>query len=358
MAEESTLLAHLVPKLTGRVEDTATDALAFILNKSAACREVLDQLLQEGGFVLEPIVRVKTQVTYQDDSKPDMTGYDRNGVERLFLEAKFWAALQPTQAKRYFEQLQAAGPGVLLFVAPRSRIETLWPEIRRQMESSAGSLNMEITEAANGTRRAKVAGSENRLMLVSWDQLLGSMAISAAADTRVTSDIQQLQGLASLQDAEAFLPVHPAEFGPALPRRIQGLRRLIDDVVSGRGDGWLVKMRRGAIARGYSGRYFKFSGVERRPGLDDRLALTVHYERWAASGDTPLWLWIGAGVPVNVGDVRARFPLLVELSPQDGICEVPIHLPTGVEYEAVLDDVIQQIRTVRDMVKTPPSMEP
>ena len=32
MPQETTLLAHLVPRLTSRVEDTATDALAFILN--------------------------------------------------------------------------------------------------------------------------------------------------------------------------------------------------------------------------------------------------------------------------------------------------------------------------------------
>ena len=35
MVQESSLLAHLVPRLTNRGEDTATDALAFILNKSA-----------------------------------------------------------------------------------------------------------------------------------------------------------------------------------------------------------------------------------------------------------------------------------------------------------------------------------
>ena len=48
MAEHATLLAHLVPKLTSRVEDAATDALAFILNSSAACRGALDRLLQDG----------------------------------------------------------------------------------------------------------------------------------------------------------------------------------------------------------------------------------------------------------------------------------------------------------------------
>ena len=47
MPQESTLLAYLVPRLTSSVEDTATDALAFILNKSPACRDALGLLLSE-----------------------------------------------------------------------------------------------------------------------------------------------------------------------------------------------------------------------------------------------------------------------------------------------------------------------
>ena len=139
MAEATGLLAYLVPRLTSRVEDTATDALAFILNKSAVCRRALDHLLLDGDFNLEPIDRVETQVTYQDGSRPDLAGYDRKGVKRLLVEAKFWAALGQQQASGYFGQLEETGPGMLLFIAPDSRIETLWDEIRRQMEGDEGS---------------------------------------------------------------------------------------------------------------------------------------------------------------------------------------------------------------------------
>lgn len=46
MAEHDTLLAHLVPRLTSQVENAATDALAFILNTSGACRSALNRLLR------------------------------------------------------------------------------------------------------------------------------------------------------------------------------------------------------------------------------------------------------------------------------------------------------------------------
>ena len=93
MTQEPTLLAHLVPRLTSQVENAATDAPAFILNSSAACRVALDRFIWDGDFGPEPITRVETQVTYEDGSQPDMVGYDQGGSKRLLVESKFWASL-------------------------------------------------------------------------------------------------------------------------------------------------------------------------------------------------------------------------------------------------------------------------
>ena len=262
MAEDTTLLAHLVPRLTGRVEDAATDSLAFILNKSAPCRGALDRLLQDADFSPEPIARVETQVTYEDGSRPDMVGYGRSDAKRLLVESKFWASLLEGQASGYFRQLREPGPGVLLFVAPNSRIDTLWAEVRRQMENGKDSVQLELAPSTERIRKARVSGTDKRLMLVSWRRLLGSLA--AADDARVASDIEQLRGLARYQDEEAFQPIHPEETGLVLPRRIRGLNRLIDDVVGARGvkEGWMTTTGLKATAQreGY-GRYFRFVDV-------------------------------------------------------------------------------------------------
>lgn len=360
MAEVTTLLAHLVPKLTSRVEDAATDALAFILNSSAACRGALDRLLQEGDFNPQPIDRVETQVTYQDGSRPDMVGYDRSGAKRLLVEAKFWASLQESQASRYFGKLEEAGPGLLLFIAPDSRIETLWAEIRRQMEGSEGGVQLESMETTDRIQRAKIAGSDRRVMLVSWDQLLGSMDAAVADDTRVACDIQQLRGLARYMDEEAFLPIHPAEFGLALPRRIRGLNRLIDDVVDANGvpQGWMTtKGLRATPQREGYGRYFRFTDASSGQLIPGDLFLCVNHLRWATSGDTPLWLWIynkhpdpSNRVPVGVAILRESAPSLVEAGHG---CDVPIYVKTSVEYESVVDDVVRQIREIADMIGKP-----
>ena len=364
MDEPVTLLAHLVPRLTTQVEDAATDSLAFILNGSPACRRSLDHVLQDGESAPEPIARVETQVTYDDGSRPDMVGYGESGAKRLVVEAKFWAALQPAQPRGYIGQLDAPGPGVLLFIAPESRIETLWAEIRRRMEGGGTEPDEracrldELTGTPDQTRIGRIVDpegclSDKRLMLVSWTRLLDTMAAALVDDAQVASDIRQLRGLATKLDREAFLPIHPEEFGLALPRRIRGLNRLIDDVIQiGRSRGWITTqgLKATPLKEGY-GRYFRFVGA---PG---NLRLGVHYHLWSTSGDTPLWLMIGARVPVDPAKLRNRLVPVVELfgwgtthTPPGYNAGVPIHLKVGVEYDTVLDDALRQIGEVRDLI--------
>lgn len=337
MANDVTLLAHLVPRLTNRVEDTATDALAFILTKSATCRQELDRLLEEGDFKLDPISSVETQVTYEDGSRPDMAGYDRGGSKRLLVEAKFWATLLEGQASGYIGQLEQTGPGVLLFIAPDSRIETLWAEIERQMGEAGVQLEPIGTPA--GTKRARVTGSEKHVMLVSWRGLLRSMAVAVAVDSSIASDIHQLLGLAEHQDETAFQPIRSDELAPSFPRRIRGLNRLIDDAVSKLCGPTSRLTTAGFRAtpqiEGY-GRYFGVEGVE---GVVGDFFFGVNYERWATRAETPLWLRIGS-------QLRAAVPTPVERY-------VPVHLKTGVEYEDVLNDVIRQVKAITDLIEEP-----
>ena len=238
----------------------------------------------------------------------------------------------------------------MLFIAPDSRIDTLWAEIRRQMESGEGSVQLELIATTERIQRARIMNSDKRLMLISWDLLLGIMATAAADDTRVASDIQQLRGLARYQDEEAFQPIRPEEFGLALPRRIRGLNRLIDAVVDeGVDEGWMRANNRTPQREGY-GRYFRFKDIPSGRPIPGDLFLCVNYLRWATNGETPLWLWIYNEVPVDVGILHENVPSLVE---EGHGCDVPIDLQTGVEYERVLVDVVRQVRAIADMIGEP-----
>ena len=353
MPQEFTLLAYLVPRLTSRVEDTATDALAFILNRSPACRDALGLLLREGegSYHLNALTSFDTQVTYKDGSRPDMVGYDQEGGKRLLVESKFWATLLEGQASSYFDQLEDAGPGVLLFIAPATRLEILWGEITRQMESGSDEVKLEAVETSDQMRRARVMGSDyqyKRLLLVSWPLLLDRLAAAVPSDSLVASDIRQLRGLAQREDDEAFQPIDTAELSPSVPRRLQWLNRLIDDVVDSRGrpEGWMsVEGSRATAQREGYGRYFRFM-TDLRETVPGWLFLCVNHHLWATSGDTPVWLRIHSDVPVSAAQLRDSMPSVVEYGGNSGFCDVPIYLTPGAEYGRVLDNVVRQVKVI------------
>ena len=342
MPNNDTLLAYLVPRLTSQVENAATEALGYSLNGSTGSMQALNDLLREGGLEIEPIARVETQVTYEDGSRPDMAGYDENSVKRLLVEAKFWAALLRGQASGYVQQFEHPGPAVLLFICPEVRIPTLWTEVQRQMKMEYG---LELMDPIPGVRGAKVVGAGSQVALVSWARLLDKMN-SMTGDDNVRSDIQQLRGLAQMQDEQAFLPIHSEELNPSLGRRVVGYNRLVDNVVDARGipEKWMdVKGLRATPQRYGYGRYFHFSSVR------GDFWFGVNHQLWAENGDTPLWLSIGFYGIKGVNDAVGR-ALNVKVQGKWG----PIFPELGVEYHKVLDDVVAQLKTIAELLRSIP----
>ena len=328
MADDSTLMAYLIPRLTSQVENAATDALAYILNKSSGSMQALNDLLIERDTVIGPITRVETQVTYEDGSRPDMAGYDANNIARLLVEVKFWAALLEDQASAYAQKLDHSGPAVLLFIAPEIRMPTLWNEISRQL----GKYNeLGPARSAPGVQRANLSGSklekkgvELELVLVGWLRLLDRLD-AATADDGVRSDIQQLRGLAQAQDSQAFLPIHSEELSPNLGHRLAWYKQLVDAVVDSRGvaQEWMDTRNLRATPQWYGyGRYFHFSG------LKGDCWFGVNVQRWANDADTPLWL-------NHYDSSRARI-------------WTPIYPKLGAEYPEVLDDVAAQLKAIAE----------
>ena len=308
MADSDTLLAHLVPKLTSRVEDTATEALAYLLRKSAASKESLAAF---AGLRGEDLARVETQVVAEDGSRPDMVCFDASGEKRIIIESKFWAGLMDEQPNAYLRQLPTEGRSALLFVAPEVRASTLWAAIGRMVTD--GGIQLERESAPNGILAARLTGTDTLLVLTSWTRVLDGM-LAVAEDAEIRAEIVQLRGLAQRQDEDAFLPLHAEELAPAFARRMKGFVRLVDDAVTqGVSGGWITVEGLRATPQSYGyGRYFRFSG-ERGDWW-----LGINHDQWSTSGDTPLWIVMG--------------PLCFS-----------IHLETGVEYHQVLDGVVRQI---------------
>ena len=337
MAADQTLLAHLAPRLTDRIEDIAVEALGYILSNSQASRGALDDVLRSLGAEIGPITRVNTQDSDAEGRRPDLAAFGERGTECLLIEAKFWAGLQEGQPNAYLERLiqgDATGPTALLFVAPAARCETLWPELRRCAKDK-----FELSEAPS-RQSAAIGGAECRLMLTSWAHLLGRMAdwASEAGESAAERDIRQLRGLANRMDEEAFLPLRSEELGPEFPRRILGLHRLIGKATErGREAGWVSIKGLNVQAQwhGY-GRYLLLFGAGAWFG--------VNFDLWAKAQmpETPLWLQFSEweGTTVGLDEIRRALQL------PSGVQEFPISLPLGVEEGAVLDAVVAQLEGI------------
>ncbi len=378
MHTESSLLAHLVPRLTRNVEDAATDALAFILNKSEECRGALEKLLSdqsgEQGFALGPLTRFRTQVNFEGVEgklRPDMIGYDRSGAVRLVEESKFGARLLKGQASGFIDQLEEPGPGCLLFIAPGTRITTLWAEIECELTTDLKPVLLELIETGDRMRRAAIKYArtrvppvdtadeqvssdaeaaeytEKRVILISWDLLLDCLAKAApAADSQTASNIGQLRGLTDEQDLCAFKPIRKAELDPSFGRQMCWFNQLVDDMIAhGRREGWLSTegLRQTQSRNGY-GHYFRF--------LDDSKAvehhehcLCVSLRHWAKHGDTPLWLKIDSRAEA-VHNLGGSDPALTVFKGGSGSAWTPIRLTTGVGYHRVLDDASAQMHKI------------
>ena len=344
MPAESTLLAYLTLRLTDRVEDMAVEALGYILSKSPSSRSALNRVLQSGAAGLDSIVQVRTQVTSETGARPDLVGFDAHGKERVLIEAKFWAGLTENQPNGYLERLPKDGPSVLLFVAPEARRDTLWAELRRRVNADLGD-----SSEQDGLRSALVIGSQRYLMLTSWRSLLDQMSnqTSHAGESSTQMDIRQLQGLTERMDEEAFLPIRSSELSPEFPRRMLGLRRLIDDAtMRGIDSGWITVggLQVRPQTTGY-GRYIRLFGE----GSSYAGAwFGIRFDLWAQKEESSLWLDFGLNIFGNVKPVDIQH----RLNLPEGELYVAIALPTGVEYDAVLDAVEEELKRIGQKINS------
>lgn len=349
--DNNSLLAHLAYKFSGQTETTATEALGYILSRSEAARNALRDTLKTGGADVGPIVKVQTEVEISKAAKVDLIGFDTGEAKRALLEVKFWAGLTKNQPNTYLEELlKNEEPSALLFVAPESRQETLWPEVLR-LANAGGFALSETTGTALPS--AVVNDGPHRLMLTSWRAVLGAMASRASVDgdSAAERDILQLNALCEREDTEAFLPLLSSELGPQFARRMPQFIQLAEDAREH------VKVKPFVSvtyptnsATNSHGRYLTL--LENVP-----VWFGVRYDLWAKRGDTPLWLVVrrtSFDWAADFNEVkRCLGPLTIEnpsiVDTPEGIL-IPFFLPTGVERKEALESVAARIEKVCDLI--------
>ena len=319
MTTQNTLLAHIVPRY-GQTEVIATEALRYILQQSEPARNALENMVRTAGAKIGALRRFETEVSGEEGERVDLVCSDGNGTERVLLEAKFWAGLTDNQPNTYIERLPEHGHSALLFVAPAQRMETLWPELCHRAEAN---YTLSALSESGDLRCLAIDDSDRKMMLTSWRSVLMQMESQAsiAGDRAAVRDIEQLLGLTERMDTDAFLPIHSDELGLEFPRRMVGLVRLIDDATQrATAKGWADTTGLRITPQWYGyGRYLRLRGIEAWFG--------INFQLWASNGSSPLWI----------------------RNYSDGLWYW-VHLPTGMEYHAVLDYVVDQLDHFTEIV--------
>jgi hypothetical protein len=288
------LFGHLVSRFSTHPENLATEAVAFIVDRSEAMREALRRLVGRTGIELPQLTRFRSQAGDEQGTIPDLIGLDAMGAERLFIENKFWAGLTANQPAGYLERLPVEGGAVLLFVVPSKRLPIAWTELANSAMSR--DTHLPNPEQLAGDLLFARLTSSTALAATSWNAVLDSLedVARASSDTSSAADIAQLRSLCDVMDKEAFLPVRVTELtNLEVPRRLIGLADMVQDL-SAQAVAQRIADRTGlAAGRGlHSTGLFLWMGPARAsPGA----WLGIDHQKWSRYGITPLWVRFDEG---------------------------------------------------------------
>ncbi len=346
---EGSLFAHLATRFAPRPENLATEALAYVLQRSPAARREMARILRGAQAEFEGDLTFRTQSSGTEETRPDLAARTESGAEVALIEVKFWAGLTARQPVAYLNRL--TDRGTLLFVCPSAREDLLWREISRRCAEA----KLDLKEQTTSGLRVASMGSRS-LALVSWRELLFALrkALEIGGERQLVEDIGQLEGLCARMDAEAFLPIAAEELTSHVYRRVLEFNAIVDSVTASLAETKLVDTSglRATPGSGYYGRYLRLAGVDAFLACDIR--------KWMGHASTPLWITVygtawSASQPALVADrlqaLERERPGTVFGAPEHDFPSVALFVPTGVERDEVIAAVCKQLERVADCVR-------
>lgn len=350
MGEHETILGHLVGwGLRRRHEDAATEGLAFLLDRHVPLRRRFVALLRAALPDLPEELRFTTQESIAG-GRPDMCG--RHGeARRVFVEAKFGAALTDAQPLAYLELLAAEpAPTLLLFIAPEWRRLHLWRELLERLKAA------HVAYREIDAQTLEIAGRAHaqRLHIVDWTAVLRTLR-AGADDDATRMNVEQLAGLCRAGDDDEARPLLREELSdPQVPARVIQYVNIVRGVVARGCDGVFRGVSKSTGFYWFAiGQKIQFAG-ERGPVA----WLGVDLLRWKRYETGPLWLTFDW----NFGQaklVRERLQAWAAehrriLHDFDEGVMLSLELLVGREQAAVIDEVIAQLRTIAGLLRAAP----
>lgn len=345
----SSLFGHLALQFGSSPENLATEALHFILTRSTEGRRSFSRLLDTFGDRLPETLHFKTQAGDEKGTIPDLVGQDDQGIEQTIIEAKFWAGLTPRQPLAYLDRLPAAG-GLLLFLAPARRTDTLWHELLQRCRRAGREVAEEVKLGVEA-RFARLQDGR-RLGLTSWRTVLDAMypGLVQGGDTLAAADLLQLRGLTDRMDSDLFLPFTGEELTSSLGTRILQLCEIVDRTVERMVKSGVADTRNCRSSGGKHGvysQYFRMGIAGCRVYFTPAgwskhghpLGIEILDERWKPS----------VALNAKLAPLAFRFPQ--RFSSNEYGAWFALEILIGVELEEVTDHLFQQIRVVAALVE-------
>ena len=349
----SSMFGSLAARFAPSAENLATEALAYILQSSAA-RKALNEM----ASILCPGVgearTFRTQNTGEDQAIPDLAGFDHSGRAILLIENKFWAGLTPNQPTTYLKRLADDQPGLVLFVVPPRRLHAIWPDLA----TSADRAGLRLPSSPGTVAANALSGQvgSRTLAVTTWQALLERIAehASASGEAATVSDVGQLRGLCEAMNSTGYIPATQEELtNVEIPRRLLGLGELVQQacdraVAAGIADA--RKLRPTHYWYG-AGRFLRIGAAGAWVGIDHRL--------WALHGIGPLWATFSRTDFGRAREVLDAIGPWLSSSPVrafdwEGAAAVPLRILPQATRDVVLDNLYDQIVQLHDLLKAIP----
>jgi hypothetical protein len=323
------LLPHLTSRFRRQAEVVAMEALLWILDTDPKARNwfctllaCLDSGRPVRAFEFEPEVQ-------RDGIRPDLCAIDpETRQEAVLVEAKFWAALQPSQPLKYLERAQE----MLVILGPDQGTTTwLWPEVCER----AGI-------ATDGVRTLSHVVNGKRLCYLKWSEVL-EIETDRPNTTRAK---EELKALVDVYGATAPIVIDDALLADGLART----EWLIDLVARVRNHiSWTYNLRRQRGASGYLSDWHCYGGNHflRGYGKFDKIRWRVDLRFSFPEGEGPLVFELerDGNIPEEV-DARALREVGQGAFRWGGAVAWPLPLRKGVPIDQCLHDAAEAIRDI------------
>jgi hypothetical protein len=338
------VLAGLVASRGLPPEPVATRALLHLLERSVAARHALGELCARLCPGLPSQLSWADQVHDESDTaRPDLVGTDELGA-RVIVEAKFDAELTPAQRSGvYLDRLVGGAPGLLLFIAPPSRLPSLWRELLTG-PAAVASPPPPNPDDERASLLTKHVGTRV-VALVTWSTLLSGLSASIG-DPGERADLVQLEGLVSWHAEQEWLPLRPEDLDRRIGRQLDGLLGVVVDAGT--------ELSTGGI-RISAGNGDRFNGRWATSGGGSTVWFGHWPEQWARYGMSPIWIQAkpqpGLTSPAVSGALEPVRRSRAGLWPaRDLSWATPLLIMTGSERAQLTTRLVDTVRAVLHML--------